>query len=168
MENSGHMSTNDWRPPYWQYAALAILFFFAVGFRILATMDYVSSLEESGGGRHFFVFFEPGTLRIAGAPPSLRRAGIQPGDELVKVNGRTIRNFFDLTNLPENVDVELVRAGETIHAQAALPYRAPPSRDPRVPVTTFILQVLIPAICLGMGFWLLYARATRRLGCCCC
>jgi sigma-B regulation protein RsbU (phosphoserine phosphatase) len=152
MENSDDMASQGWRPPYWQYALLAVLFVLAVGFRVLSTIDYTSGFEGQQR-RQMVVFLEPGTRIVAIPGRILGNAGVRRGDEIISVNGRPLRNLFDLSNLPEEVGIELKRANETVRVKANLPHRVPPSRDPRVPIAAFILQVLIPITCLGMGFW---------------
>jgi sigma-B regulation protein RsbU (phosphoserine phosphatase) len=149
------------RRPVFLYSLLAALFAIA----LLYQVRYLPDLVRSQGIQSPFFFVSTGSNRVAYSTPEDAAYGIHTGDRLLAVNGVPFTGSGVLGHaqamrrpgVPMAVTIAPKNGNDTDQRTIALPVTAK-SRNSWDAWSAYVVQLLLPAVSLLLGFWVVFRR----------
>jgi len=164
------------KPPVLQYVCLAVLFALASAYQVRSTMfAFPDYFHLKVAEYPFTANYNKGRPILAFATKPARLAGVQNGDILLAVNGRPLTGlavFGEAIRTAKPGDpftFEFLRPGETAPRSATISLEqaaAPPISLPAASI--LIVKLVVPTICLLLGFWVIAVRPRDPSAWCLC
>jgi phosphoserine phosphatase RsbU/P len=149
------------RRPVFLYTLLTALFAITLLYQVRYLPDIVRSQRIDSP----FFFVATGSNRIALATPETASYGIHTGDRLLAVNGVPFTGSGVLgraramrrPGVPMEVTIAPKNGADSDQRTISLPVIAE-SRNSWDALSTFVVQMLLPAVSLLLGFWVVFRR----------
>ena len=149
------------RRPVFLYSLLAGLF----AITLLYQVRYLPDIVRDQRIRSPFFFVDSGSNKIALTTPEAASYGIHTGDRLLAVNGVPFTGSGVLgharamrrAGVPMAVTIAPKNGADSNQQTIALPVIAQPP-NPWADLSTFVIQMLLPAVSLLLGFWVVFRR----------
>jgi sigma-B regulation protein RsbU (phosphoserine phosphatase) len=152
----------------WRYVLLAIIFAVAAAYQTGQTLDIIHGLKVS---IPYFAVQDAGP-RVEGVKPQAEAAGLRRGDIVIAVNGRpntgaAVLAQEEVKATPGTELVLTVREpnGESGQEQVRTIYLpvTGASREISESAVPIVILIVIPAICIILGCWVVLVRPRDRL-----
>ena len=148
-----------------RYCLLALMLAGTAGFQWFYVLHIVNEIRyATSRAREPFIYDQKQTITYA--LPESKSAGLRPGDTLTEINGKPfysnsiLHDAVEHLNPGDHLRVQVRHADRTLsHFEITLqPKRPAPPKSDTLTIL-IVTQIVLPAFCLFLGFWVTFERS---------